>query len=98
MNPLTEQPAISRDPWMECMRRGDFAGAWCISDQVLRERAGQSCWDWPRHLQYIWDGRPLDGKRVLIRCYHGLGDTVQFIRYAPLVKRIAHRVLVWAQP
>jgi hypothetical protein len=35
---------------------------------------------------------------VLIRCYHGLGDTIQFIRYAPLVRQIARRVIVWAQP
>jgi hypothetical protein len=35
---------------------------------------------------------------VLIRCYHGLGDTVQFIRYAPLVRNIASHVTVWAQP
>jgi len=35
---------------------------------------------------------------VLIRCYHGLGDTIQFIRYAPLVRRTAAEVIVWAQP
>jgi ADP-heptose:LPS heptosyltransferase len=51
----------------------------------------------PRHLQYVWHGRPLEGKRVLIRCYHGLGDTIQFIRYAPLVRAIAAEVIVRAQ-
>jgi hypothetical protein len=49
-------------------------------------------------LQYIWDGTPLAGKRVLVRCYHGLGDTIQLIRYAPLIKEIAREVIVWAQP
>ena len=43
------------------------------------------------HFQWVWNGEPLDGKRVLIRCYHGLGDTIQFIRYTPLVQRIARR-------
>jgi hypothetical protein len=52
----------------------------------------------PRHLQQVWNGEPLNGKRVLIRCYHGLGDTIQFIRYAPLVKAIAKEVIVWVQP
>jgi len=80
------------------MRRGAFEAAWTISDAVLRARAGMPCWHWPRHLQYIWDGTPLTGKRVLVRCYHGLGDTIQFIRYAPLIKAIAKEVLVWAQP
>jgi hypothetical protein len=46
----------------------------------------------------VWDGTPLEGRRVLIRCYHGLGDTLQFIRYAPLVRRVAAEVTVWAQP
>jgi len=40
----------------------------------------------------------LFGKRVLVRCYHGLGDTIQFIRYAPLLKEIAAEVIVWTQP
>jgi hypothetical protein len=51
----------------------------------------------PRHQQQIWDGTPLHG-RVLIRCYHGLGDTLQFIRYAPLVRARSAEVVVWAQP
>jgi hypothetical protein len=84
--------------WMSYMRRGAFEAAWTISDAVLRARTGVPCWHWPRHLQYIWDGTPLAGKRVLVRCYHGLGDTIQFIRYTPLIKAIAQEVIVWAPP
>lgn len=80
------------------MRRSEFAAAWEISDRVLRERAGIPCSHLPRHLQYFWNGEPLDGKRVLVRCYHGLGDTIQFIRYTPLLRSVASEVLVWAQP
>jgi hypothetical protein len=80
------------------MRRGAFEEAWTISDAVLRARVGVPCWHWPRHQQYLWDGTPLADKRVLVRCYHGLGDTIQFIRYAPLIKEVAREVLVWAQP
>jgi hypothetical protein len=40
----------------------------------------------------------LENKRVLVRCYHGLGDTIQFIRYMPLLKAIGTEVTVWAQP
>lgn len=86
------------DPWTHHMLRGEFAEAWAYSDAVLKARAGVPCWHLPRHRQYIWDGTPLDGKRVLIRCYHGLGDTIQFIRFAPLVKAVAKEVIVWAQP
>jgi hypothetical protein len=52
----------------------------------------------PRHLQRIWDGSPIEGRRVLIRCYHGLGDTIQFIRFVPAVMARASSVHVWAQP
>ncbi|MDF3058136.1 MAG: hypothetical protein K0R17_2351, partial [Rariglobus sp.] len=84
--------------WIDAMKRGDFERAWRLADETLAERAGRPCWHWPRHLQYIWDGSSLDGKRVLVRCYHGLGDTVQFIRFAALLKERAAEVIVWAQP
>ncbi|HEX6748885.1 MAG TPA: glycosyltransferase family 9 protein [Longimicrobium sp.] len=84
--------------WFRAVRRGDFAAAWRASDAVLRARVGVPCWHLPRHEQWVWDGTPLDGRRVLIRCYHGLGDTLQFIRYAPRVKAVAAEVTVWAQP
>ncbi len=89
------------DEWMAHMRRGDFAAAWTLSDaRIATRRAAGSpaCWHWQRHLQYVWDGQPLADRRVLVRCYHGLGDTVQFIRYAPLLKAVAAEVIVWAQP
>jgi len=83
---------------MTHVRHGDFAAAWIISDRVLRERSGRPCWHLPRHEQYIWDGTPLEGAHVLVRCYHGLGDTIQFARYAPLLKSVAKSVAFWAQP
>ncbi len=84
--------------WDMQMKRGRFESAWEISDAVLRARAGVVSWHLPRHLQAIWNGASLKGRRVLIRCYHGLGDTIQFIRYAPLVRAEAKEVFVWAQP
>jgi hypothetical protein len=85
---------------MRAMQRGDFAAAWRVSDFVLRERLrrGVACSHWPRHLQFVWTGAPLAGKRVLVRCYHGLGDTIQFIRLAEPLRRLAQHVTVWAQP
>jgi hypothetical protein len=40
----------------------------------------------------------VDGRRVLVRCYHGLGDTIQFARYLPLLRQRAEHVTLWAQP
>ncbi len=86
------------DPWMYYMKKGEFESAWKVSDRILLSHSGQPCWHWPRHYQYVWDGTPFEGKRVLIRCYHGLGDTIHFIRYAPLIKASAKELIVWVQP
>lgn len=82
------------------MRVGDFEAAWRISDSVLteRRRQGLTCDDRPLHLRWVWDGTPLDGKTVLVRCYHGLGDVIQFIRLAAPLRKRARRVVIQAVP
>jgi hypothetical protein len=91
---------MNPDPWMSAMLRGDFEAAWCVSDAVLaqRRRDRVDCVHWPRHLQFIWDGSSFDGKHVLVRCYHGLGDTIQFVRLMEPLRRRAREVTLWAQP
>ncbi len=84
--------------WVRHMRLGDFEAAWRVSDRVLTLRAGQPCWHLPRHQQHVWNGAPLEGQRVLVRCYHGLGDTLQFIRFMPWLAARCPEVTVWAQP
>ena len=46
-----------------------------------------------------WTGESLEGKTILLWSEQGFGDTLQFIRYAPMVKaRGATKVLLLAQP
>ena len=87
-----------REAWTTAMRRGDFARAWEIADGALQLRAGRpSPHDLPRHEQHIWNGTPMQGRRVLVRCYHGLGDTLQFIRFVPWLATWCPQVTVWIQ-
>ena len=48
--------------------------------------------------QPLWDGSDLAGKTILLWAEQGLGDTIQFIRYAPLVKRRGGTVILECQP
>jgi hypothetical protein len=84
--------------WIRLARAGDFARAWGVSDRIRARTSPGADPDVPRHQQLIWDATPLDGRRVLVRCYHGLGDTIQFARYLPRLCAIAREVIVWAQP
>ncbi|HUY33777.1 MAG TPA: tetratricopeptide repeat protein [Pirellulales bacterium] len=47
--------------------------------------------------QPLWDGSPLAGKTILLHAEQGLGDTLQFIRYAALVRERGGRVVVACQ-
>ncbi|MCA1454197.1 hypothetical protein I6F35_13360 [Bradyrhizobium sp. BRP22] len=82
------------------MRTGDFERAWAINDRDLAVlcRLGPEKHTGPRHLQRIWRGEDLRDKRVLVRCYHGLGDTIQFVRFMPALRAVAREVTLWCQP
>src|SRR5437868_2258734 len=67
--------------WMIAMLKGDFAAAWLESD-AIRERGTPD-----QHR--MWTGEDITHMRVIVRCLHGFGDTVQFARYAGLLNRMA---------
>lgn len=93
-------PAEVAAGWMAAMRRGDWEEAWRQTDRIelpRRARQGQPGFvREPHHLR--WDGTPFEGRRVLVRCEHGLGDTLQFIRFVPRLVAVAREVHVMVQP
>jgi tetratricopeptide (TPR) repeat protein len=48
----------------------------------------------PTYRRPVWNGQPIDGKTVLIRCEQGFGDNIQFLRYATLVKACGATVVL----
>jgi Glycosyltransferase family 9 (heptosyltransferase) len=80
--------------WLEAAAAGDFTSAWAASD-MLRQ-AGIDYSSRERWCRPLWDGSPIGGGNVLIRCWRGLGDAIHFIRYAPLVRSRASRLTVEA--
>jgi hypothetical protein len=76
--------------WMAHMLNGDFAAAWKESDEIRRRGAPDP--------HRMWDGEPLAGRRVIVRCLHGLGDSLQFLRYADSIRNIASDLTVEVPP
>jgi tetratricopeptide (TPR) repeat protein len=53
----------------------------------------------PRFRQPLWLGEfPLAGKTILLHAEQGLGDTIQFVRYVPLLARAGANVVLEVQP
>jgi hypothetical protein len=90
-------PDVSAE-WDAAMRRGDWECAWRATDRIelpRRSRQHQPGFERrPEHLR--WDGTPTAGQRVIVRCEHGLGDTLQFMRFVPLL--LARELHLLVQP
>jgi Tfp pilus assembly protein PilF len=79
---------------MVSIQMGDLVRGFAECEWRLQGR------DLPIHslTQPVWDGSPLFGRTILICAEQGLGDTLQFIRYATLAARCGGRVVVACSP
>lgn len=75
---------------------GNFERGWKLYES--RFNTGQKELS-PRKLtQPFWTGENLQGRTILLHAEQGLGDTLQFVRYARLVANRGGRVIVECQP
>ncbi len=79
---------------MVWLAMGDFERGW--EEYELRWKLGD-CQP-AEFAQPLWSGAPFPDQTVLLHTEQGLGDTIQFIRFAPLVKRLGGQVILASQP
>ena len=53
---------------------------------------------YPTFQQPRWDGSSLNGKSILVHAEQGFGDTIQFVRYLPMVRAQGGYVIFKCQP
>ena len=75
--------------------QGDFQQGWPLyeSRQVMMESSVRRDFAQP-----LWDGSALNGKSILLHAEQGHGDTIQFVRYAPMVAARGGQVILQCQP
>ncbi len=79
---------------MVWIQMGDFRRGWTECEWRLQAEDSPV----PRFSQPVWDGSALDGQPILIHAEQGLGDTIQFIRYVPMIAARGGRVIVACWP
>ncbi len=76
--------------WGCWMLKGEFERAWKESDRI---RALQS-----NDPHRFWNGEALEHQHIMLRCLHGFGDAIQFLRYGPEMAKIAQSITLQVAP
>ena len=97
---LRHNPQFEQARFVEAVARltlGDFTAGW--RGYEARWAVGFLAAQRRRFAAPLWRGEePPAGKTILLHAEQGFGDTIQFIRYAPLVAARGARVVLEIQP
>ena len=74
------------------LKMGNFGDGWHGHEWRWRQRGVRE----PRLnlRQPQWTGAPLNGASILLHAEQGLGDSIQFLRYVPMVRAAGGRILL----
>jgi tetratricopeptide (TPR) repeat protein len=91
---ITIEPDLADAHWNKallCLSRGDFARGW-QGYEWRWQRGGELV---PRGFtQPQWRSEELAGKIILLHAEQGFGDSIQFVRYLPMVKAKGGKVVL----
>ncbi len=89
-----DYPEVHRNRAYAWLFLGDFERGWPEHEWRLKCRRHQGC----RVKRPAWQGEYLPDKSIVLHFEQGYGDTLQFIRYAALVKQRVGMVFVLCPP
>ncbi|TIH16559.1 glycosyltransferase family 41 protein [Marinifilum sp. JC120] len=85
---------INWDKSLALLAKGDFINGFELYEYRWKREELVN-----RHFrQPLWDGSPLNGKRIFVYAEQGFGDTLNFCRYIPLVAEAGGKVFFECQP
>jgi tetratricopeptide (TPR) repeat protein len=91
LNP--DEPTAHKNKSIALLLKENFAEGWPEYEWRLQTRAHSL-----RHfMKPKWDGSLLNGKTILVHAEQGFGDTIQFVRYLPMVKAQGGHVILECQ-
>jgi tetratricopeptide (TPR) repeat protein len=76
---------------------GRLEEGWKEYEYRFRIRGANATYRDPDREKAAWDGAPFAGKTLLVYAEQGFGDTLQFVRYLPLVKARGGSVVLECQ-
>jgi len=88
----SENPDANFNASLARLSLGDFRDGW--KQYVYRWDRKEHPVPRPNYPRPIWNGENIQGKVILLAAEQGHGDTIQFIRYAPLVANLGAKVIL----
>ena len=97
LDPAQVQAAFGES--LALLSLGRYREGWVAYES--RWRDPRFCEDERTYDRPLWlnaPGSTIAGRTLLLHAEQGLGDTIQFVRYVPLVRRLGARVVLQVQP